>query len=140
MERVNYRRKLKADQVERVYQVMNGLLASMNALTLRDSPIRENGGPPRVTEFGSVSCTLDKDNARKDSGDYPYRHGNPATAIHESLRDLYYPPFASSCLVIIDGEEGIYSNDLFAQLWYSSEEAMYRLRVKKQIPRRIIAE
>ena len=63
-----------------------------------------------------------------------YCHGHAATAIHTSLADLFKAPFSSFCFVAIDGEDWIYCNDGFQQLFLSQKECNRRLRIEDQSP------
>lgn len=133
-ERISRHRQATQAQLVRVRSTLSGLIAALSSLNLHDSPQHSQ-------EYGSVACNVTSSSHQggRSGSTSPYRHGDPSTAIHESLCGLYGRPFASTCYVVIDGVEAGYCNDLFTKLFYSSEEATRRFTMEKELPRKIIA-
>ena len=100
--------------------------------------------------IGSLTAALQELNLENDESilgddDYlppflapPFSHGDPASAMHDCLLELYGLPFASICFVAIDGEEKMYCNKRFEEHYITEEECNLRLLRQAEVPRDII--
>jgi len=125
MERISARRH-KPLVVEKVVE---SLRQSIHHLALTN--------PDYMVKFltsGNDNGSSSSSNATTTSTSLHYHHGSPIDAIHESLIDLFKPPFVSFCVVVIDGMEMVYANQAFERSFFTAEEGNRRIHVLGQAP------
>jgi len=137
MEKINECRRRNRFKKEVVDKIIDALTKS-----LLDVRIGSSGSSGHYADDYSITtpCTSSGDSSHNTTPNHHHHyHGNPTTAIHPSLIELYYPPFASFAFVAIEGEESCYCNRLFETMFLITEEVSRRLREECQAPRDIIA-
>lgn len=125
MERIQAKRKANNHVLERVITALNTSLHSLEGYkkSVAKAKVRSNRARRALNHATTDPAT-----------NMAFEHGSASTAVHSALSDLYNTPYACMCYVVIEGEEQVYANPQFEQIFYSVAECNRRLKIEGQSP------